>query len=448
MTSWPRNPEFRRQIHLELTPHRLFLMPLVLGLLFGLAWLNGSPLDAWEDMGTVSAVLFGMLAVLWGTRQASDAVCAEVNDGTWDFQRMTALGPWELTLGKLFGSTAFPWYGAAWCVPVYVVANAMAPEAGRGFLLLAAIALVAVLAQAVALATSLGGVRRWTGRGKVPSGAGFVAGVALSMPGLPAAIGLIQGRAGQLRWYGMDVPEPLMVLASLAFFAAWAIMGCQRMIRKELGRENTPAVWLAFVASLMIYQSGFVMSAGDMSMTQRAVLAVYLNFTLALSLAWLLICLDVKDVVAMRRLMVLIREGNASAAWAAVPPWSVNLVVALCLFAAVLGTDLAGMSLPDADILRPSAFAAALVAFLVRDIAIFWIANRRGPSSRSDLTAVVYLTILYLLIPLALKGLGADGVLPLFLPLPDGGMSGWVLPALQAAVLWVLVIRWWRRGAA
>lgn len=449
MMSWPRNPEFRRQIHLELTSHRLILMPLVLGLLFGLAWLNGSSSEGWRSVGTVSVVLFGLLAMLWGTRQSADAVCAEVNDGTWDFQRMTGLGSWELTLGKLFGSTVFPWYGAAWCIPVYAVAHWMAPEAGRGFPLLAGVALTALLAQAVGLGVSLTGVRRWTGRGKVHSGSGFMAGIALGGIGLSTTIGLINDwRPGVAPWYGMEVPTPLMVLGSLAFFAAWAMVGCERMIRRELGKENTPVVWLIFVASVAAYQSGFSLSAGDMSMGDRALVTLYLNFVLVLSLAWLLVCVEPKDVVVVRRLAALIREGKFSGAWAACPLWPVTLVLSFLAVLPIFFMDMAGMRVADGEILHPSAFAAALLAFLVRDIAIFWLANRKGPSVRADATALVYLTILYFLIPLALKSMDAEPVFPLFLPMPDAGLSGCVPPVLQAAILWVLVVRWWRRGAA
>lgn len=92
------NPELRRNLWLEFSLHRLIGMPAVLALLFALF---GSFGGAWRER-VFTAALWGfvILAHFWGTRQASAAVTDEVRDRTWDWQRLSALSPWQMTWGK------------------------------------------------------------------------------------------------------------------------------------------------------------------------------------------------------------------------------------------------------------------------------------------------------------------------------------------------------------
>ena len=97
--------EFRRNLWIQLTPQRLIATPLVLGLLF-YAGAEGSVLPVAPEF------LFWMFAGFWGTRRAADSITEEVIGATWPNQRMAAIGAWSMTWGKLFGATAFAWYGA------------------------------------------------------------------------------------------------------------------------------------------------------------------------------------------------------------------------------------------------------------------------------------------------------------------------------------------------
>ena len=146
------NPEFRRYLWLEISPQRLIAMPAILGAIFFLLWLGGRPELA---LGEWSLGVYLLLVLLWGPRLAASAVVSEVRARTWDWQRMSAVGPWQMTWGKLFGSTIFVWYGGSICLVVFVSDLILS---GRGaqlprmiFLALAC----AILAHAVSLATSI-----------------------------------------------------------------------------------------------------------------------------------------------------------------------------------------------------------------------------------------------------------------------------------------------------
>ncbi|HEY5720670.1 MAG TPA: hypothetical protein VIW02_09840, partial [Gammaproteobacteria bacterium] len=149
------NPELRRNLWLELGPQRLLLMPLVLGLLFALAYALADGVDAGRyAVAVTAAIAYGLVCVLWGMHLAGEAVLGEVAARTWDWQRMSSVAPWSMTWGKLLGSTLYPWYAALFCLPAFALGVASVPGVDLGWwlgMLLGG----AVLAHALGLTWSL-----------------------------------------------------------------------------------------------------------------------------------------------------------------------------------------------------------------------------------------------------------------------------------------------------
>jgi len=104
------NPELRRNLWLELTPHRLIAAPVVL--LLVLLLVSSRDERPWPAVYSTASVILVLLVHFWGTRKAAEGVTEEVRERTWDWQRLSSLGPWSMTWGKLAGTAAFPWYGA------------------------------------------------------------------------------------------------------------------------------------------------------------------------------------------------------------------------------------------------------------------------------------------------------------------------------------------------
>ena len=117
------NPELQRNLWLEASPFRLAL---IAGLvLLALAATSVAP----RGLGTTSGValaLYWFFAVLWGTRSAALSVVAEIRERTWDSQKLSSIGPWEMVWGKLFGATAANWFGALLCLPFVLLPAALA----------------------------------------------------------------------------------------------------------------------------------------------------------------------------------------------------------------------------------------------------------------------------------------------------------------------------------
>ena len=117
------NPELQRNVWLELSPTRLAVMPMVIGLIVTVASL-GSGLRA---VGETASFLFITIAVVWGGFKAARTVTDEVRDRTWDAQRMSGLSPWAMTFGKLVGATIYCWYGGLITLAIFAAARILSP---------------------------------------------------------------------------------------------------------------------------------------------------------------------------------------------------------------------------------------------------------------------------------------------------------------------------------
>ena len=141
------NAEFRRNLWLELSTHRLVALPVALALV--LALVHAMSDDPWDSVAATSAWIAAGFLGVWGVRSAAESVADEMRARTWDAQRMSALGPWEMTWGKLVGSASFAWYGGLLSL---VVLLAAAPGTWKhsGVKIAALIVAASVLGQAAA----------------------------------------------------------------------------------------------------------------------------------------------------------------------------------------------------------------------------------------------------------------------------------------------------------
>ena len=131
------NPEFQRNLWLEAGPRRLAWTGVVLAALYGSVLLLARDHAVWA-LGGAGAAVFVASSLIWGARAAGGAVAEEVRQRTWDFQRLSALTPWEMAWGKLFGATLAQWFGGAICLP-FILAPVWIAQGPRGALTYAVI---------------------------------------------------------------------------------------------------------------------------------------------------------------------------------------------------------------------------------------------------------------------------------------------------------------------
>ena len=474
------NPEFRRYLWLEISPQRLIAMPAILGAIFFLLWLSGRrelALSQW------SLGVYLLLVLLWGPRLAASAVVSEVRARTWDWQRMSAVGPWQMTWGKLFGSTIFVWYGGSICLIVFVSDLILS---GRGaqlprmiFLALAC----AVLAHAVSLATSI----LWERRSGVekrsvvaqPQFLGILVG-GYTFFEASGAFGFGPDETATLAWHGMTFNLDRFVLVSVAIFLAWAVLAVYRLMQAELQVRQRPWAWAAFAIFLMVYLSGLpdlrLEQMGAIGLlTARLLLALWV----ALALAYATYFLFEKDPISLRGLALALKGGDARRALRLLPQWLIVTVitalVALAYTACILllddswrlGEILLGMGFRQASVLM----TVGLLGFLLRDLAIILLLNLRG--GRPHAAALVCLLTLHVLVPALMGALGIgplSGVISPYAQIPslplqvfslgatpeqlpgfmftDLARVPWLIalgPLPQVALLFVLLASRWRR---
>ncbi|MCU0984974.1 MAG: hypothetical protein MUC89_08525 [Acetobacteraceae bacterium] len=429
------NPELLRNLWLEITPQRLIAMPAVLFLVFGVVLLSDGR-GALPDAAWWTGIAVG---VLWGARQAAGAVMGEVAGRTWDSQRASALTPAQMGLGKLFGATAYAWYGVGLCALVHVGAGG-APAETVSLILRTGLAHgVALFASLVLL--GLGG--RSLVMTSLPHLAGIVAAAGAGLEAMLPVAAMMGGMAhhaagadvggGSIAFYGVWVDRAIFSLATMALFWAWSVAGCIALLRGELNVPRRLPAWPLFLGFVALYAAG--LGAGPTAPV--ALTPAFLALCLLTSAAALL---EPKSRRSLTRLFAGAREGLFPSLQALLAALAAGISLIVLPSTAGWGVEGWGSLLP-----------LAAVLFLARDIALVRLVSLRRGGLRGAVAAIVWFAVLYGMLPVVLAGAGAEAALMLFYPLPAEGASAATAltlgaPAAQGAVLWALLARSVRQG--
>jgi hypothetical protein len=431
-------PEFRRNLWLELTPRRIVFMVAILALIFFAAAVSG---PTWTPYSAAETIYY-LIVVIWGARNAGLSVVGEIRDHTWDIQRLSSISAAEMVWGKLFGSTIYNWFGGAICLAVMLIYGFAHGTPVSAILDFIYYVIVGIVAQATALLTSLVAIRRRSAHSRLDvflyQLLGVVAAIVVAYVWEAAdpESALLLGRKSTdiIPWWGATVSARPFLLISLVLFTAWILTGCYREMRRELKMKNGPLVWAGFLAFIGLYVAGF-----DAWLPHEAVMANWDVVALRLALAstafgaltYVMVLLEPKDRVLYRWYATRTVSGSIGSALWSLQAWIMSYIATLLVAVTLIWWLFAhgfGVFYP--------AIAAAGIAFLTRDTAIFVFcaaARRRG-----DLAAIVSLFALYILIPAILDGIGLRTVLPFFYPTPSTPV--WLGPVVVWSEALVAVI--------
>ncbi len=456
------NPEFRRNLALELTPHRLVAVPLVLALIFVTAWAIDGP----RATAAAGRLVMTILLSLWGARAAADAVFGEVSDRTWDAQRMSSIGPWAMSWGKLFGAPVFSWYGSLFCAPAILMGTEAPVNA------LVEILLFGLLAHALALLISLLLLRIRGRRTRFQVTIAHAGGLLLALAAGGVGVfdtGPAQDLAGEpysrVAWYGISMSLADFSFVTRIVLLAWAVIGVFRLMRLELQFKPQPLVWLGFVLFVSAYVGGvsFGLPEDARRMLQDQELAALAlagrlgaGLVFVVAVTYCAAFLAPSGAVHLRRLAWELRAGRYYAAFQAAPPWMVAATVAvvqtaiLCVVTLSVPGSLAERVGPVSRFAESGAadvvvILIAWMLFLARDLGLilFVILSPRG--GRGHLAAAMYLGILYVALPALLGGVGLQAALPVFVPFAVDSPA-WLLPVLAQLGLLGVALAWrWRQ---
>lgn len=434
------NPEFQRNLWLEAGPRRLAWTGVVLAAIYGAVLVIAHD-KAVPFLGGAGTAVFAATALIWGPRAAGGSLAEEVRQRTWDFQRLSALTPWEMAWGKLFGATALAWVAAATGLVLAFFAALADGRPALGLQLVIGGVGAGVLLQAGSLALALVTVRRARVEGRMPAFR-FTFGGAIGLLVVFSAVGRVLptrglgglgdwmgGGRGDVQWWGLVVPSGWFMALSFAVFGAWALAAAWRLMRLELQMENGPWVWPAFVLFAGLWMAGLVDRGATLQFAVAG--AVFAMCAYAAAFA------EPADRVRMRQFVGAVRRRDLAAMLSTVPA-----VVAPVKLAALAVVGIALSPLVGEGVEPSVLLALAALAFLLRDlgvIAYFRFGPRPG---RGDFGAVLGLFLAYFVGGVVGNAIDGGAGLALFAPSPAGALVSAVSGALQAAIVWFFA---WKR---
>ena len=108
------NPEFQRQLwlnwHPSLLAWSLGLSLLILAMPLALS----SPKDLPGSLSMTAIAGVWVAAIVYGSVLAGRSLAEEASQNTWDWQRLSALSPWQMAWGKLLGAALPAWLYVLW----------------------------------------------------------------------------------------------------------------------------------------------------------------------------------------------------------------------------------------------------------------------------------------------------------------------------------------------
>jgi hypothetical protein len=440
------NPEFIRNLWLEFTLHRVLVMPAIVGILFLLMYLvNGQKLDSATAVS--AAILFCAIIFIWGTRVASESVIQEINASTWDTQRMSAMGPWSMAWGKLFGSTVFVWYGGFICMGLYWMSYIdILPEDRLAKLILVYI-LSGVIAHATGLLVSMQAVQKRRDFGRVQVAFYLLVGFAAALPGL--YIGLSgwadDGVYRVMLFYDRVFPLIDCVLIALAVYSLWALIGIWRMMRGELQMVNGPWVWLAFVAFTVAAFAGIRLLPPEVGRAMPDISSkAYHGYAMLLILTYVIALAEPKGPVLFRRLRRYVQLHDWASFFNAMPRTILMLIFVLLASIVLLRLSDSRITVLE----QPINFHLATIAtflFVLRDVGFIYLLNISRYSPRNDMSAFLYLALSYTVIPVSFIFIGLDPLTAVFWPQWDAGAGLTLGPiVIQVLIVFALMARAWK----
>ncbi len=426
------NAELRKNIWLDFSSHRMILTPIIIGLIIYLFYLATTLSFA----ATISYYLACFFIFLWGTKNASEAVIEEANQNTWDFQRQSAMTPFEMSLGKLLGSTLFAWYGALICLTIYVGLSAQISNANTSFLgtnikflertgvplNLFILICGGLFTQTIALLLSLQIMPSSRYNKNIKSFRYFL--IALIIGSQFTSNSLVFSKFGNnlVNWHNIDINQLNFVLSSLVIFLAWGLIGLYRSFAKELQYPNVPWAWLLFNVFCLIYFSGlatfkqFDATHFEKLESLKAIytsVPTYFAFIVALILMYTAIIIDNLSILQYKKLLIGFKQGRLIEALGHLPKWVVSFALVL-----VTGFICLTRPLPTSDLIPNFSSTALIITtslFAIRDICLLHYFNFKQPN-RILSTFVLYLFMLYIIIPGVLSLIQLSSALPAFIP--------------------------------
>ncbi len=438
-------PEFQRNVWLRFSGFNLALMPVLLGIILVLTYLSNLGYE--QSAGAISAlnnnhplakqaliplhwsygshyVMVSLLVIMLfivGIQEAASSFTSELRDKTWDMQKISAISPIHIVIGKLFGTTSYVWYfsfGLIACI-LYVYSHVpldrkVLPEVAvypdfsdivlLGFLIVFCAFTGHLIAAVVSIQSLVRGVHS-SFRGLV---AGFIFSfftysilrILFDIPLVAEDLSLLRN-APTIHWYGGEFKTNLFLFYVLLFFVFWAFVGLYRLVRTELNFQRYPFVWLLFLLSLSALFAGMgvkeieSVSFGYLTERKKAFQFSFIPFCIFFVALYSSVYSYSSNLSGYLRLLNAVREKNIKRVLETLPDWIAILPFILILLALVSLNKISHV-----DSVNMRLFLVACLLFLARDgfmMHFIYLGNR---FKRAGILFILYIAFAYVIIPM------------------------------------------------
>lgn len=430
MLASPYFAEYKRNIWLEFTKGRLIILGIVAALayLIGQLQLSDDTLRARDAQDLIkfylNAAIF--IGLLWGVSRVVDSIREEINAHTWDFQRLSALPPFSLLFGKIFGGAAFALFTTLTLYGIGLFLLLAYPEGSvtqsfdkpqafswrrnftgfedeflQQYLQLGLISFLSLmLAYLAAFAATVQMARGLKNKKKfgdaLLKGSALLVGAAFIYP----SMALIK-TSEIFNWYSADFTGYGLILYLLSFCILWALYAGYQNMRGELQFSVTPFGMILFAVTSVFVMCGFLSSGKFLELELQEQLAIYagLCFCYFLALSLFLCFTENISLLRYRKTIDSFKSGKWATAWTASPRWTYLFaltILSLFLFFAF------SIDLKD-NFVKITLVLLNLLFFSVRDLAIWHILNFKNPMKAHHITFIIYLIIAYGALPYLLS---------------------------------------------
>ncbi|KOR30404.1 hypothetical protein TI04_05975 [Achromatium sp. WMS2] len=432
------NPELQRNMWLELSIHRLVAMPVTLGLMFFIVYLNGFN---FSHVGNVAAIAFFLLCCTWGVNLASYSISSEIKEHTWDITRMSALSPWTVVWGKLFGATIFTWYGGLICLGVYLFAKGISV---KNIEIVSIFILVGILSQAAAMFMRLNLISSKSNNSETSSLGLTSLIVIISAYATAGAYAAFNNSDLTVNWFYTPYKLKIFLLINEIVWLFWILFGNYQLMRMELRMRNTPIAWILFCIFCAIYVTGYPDVQERPEFTFKVLAHSTIAYFTVIALNYVAVISGSHDPMTYHRALINFKRGNIWRALQDVPAWlgSLSLAIIICVW--ITGYSFLFLEV-DQQINQLWNSVMLILVFLMRDTSIFIFFNMTAGNNRSTSTSLFYLFILYVVVPYFFVVLGLHHLAGLFFPVSasNSALSIFIVTMAEILVIsYMIALRW------
>lgn len=428
------NPEFERNLYLEFSVARLIGMPAFLLVIFFFTYLIDD--KNFDEVTANSALgLYIAIVLFWGAKQAAESIFDELRNNTWDIQKTSAISPWSLAWGKLFGSTIYMWYGGLLCLFIYAVAT---PEPEHVFLTLVYSLGCGLLAQSLSLLVSLFSLRR---KQSFNTGFSYLFVLFALFFIMPIMLNVDDMRNEGMTWYGVGFDVAYFGAITLILACLWTIVGIYRLLSEELRIRTLPWVWLLFIFFLIFYLTGAINLEEHEQEHGHGLFMIWLmiSFCVCVTSSYLLAFIDDNNPMLARKLWIYSEQEQWLRMFQELPCWIISVVLALPT--AVIFTLL----FPMEQVEEVYPYPIVIYLLMLRDIGILLFFSYAPNPKRAMGLTLLYMICLYGLLPAIFHAMDAEFIAGIILPIfSDNVLLAIIFASVQTTLIGFLLFQRWQ----